>query len=593
MHQTGSIDPFLSRQIRWARTIGSGLVLSLLVLLMGCTDQSTKNIANQENPASPETLDTEIYVARYDDLVSAGLGLDGLRAPQPVAPASSAESPTPEDLRTLAFYTHFNGLSAAKIPKGLGSFHDMGLPTVAGREVSTWRSVEGTSHKARVLLQIPDGFLAQSPCLVVAPASGSRGVYGAAPLVAPWALPKGCAVVYTDKGAGTDYFDLASNTGVDLRGQRRPVNSAELGFQPAVDQTSERGNSSLVATAHAHSQSNVEAYWGLYTLEAARWAQSYLRQNHGVEPGRPITTMAAGLSNGGQAVLRALEADENSLLDAVVAVMPNITPPAIPSLYTYASVAALAQPCLLGDAEFASALPFANPLLIGFGAIRCQSLHDAGLIDAPSPEAARAWLGSVGFDDDSLTFSASIVVLDVWRTVLANYASAYMKTAYDQMPCGYALDAQKATPLEKAQWWATGSGSPPHTGITLIDSQASVHPQDPHFAGLLCLYNLKDEPTLKASVEKIRARAQWSSTVPVFITHGQLDALIPANLSSRPYVAQAKEAGMAVTYQEIEGAQHFDAFLNLLPTDQGWTPILPYGWEAMDKAWEALGASDQ
>src|SRR3546814_7171559 len=45
-------------------------------------------------------------------------------------------------------------------------------------------------------------------CVVVAPASGSRGVYGAISIAGAWGLPKGCAVAYTDKGAGTDYFDL-------------------------------------------------------------------------------------------------------------------------------------------------------------------------------------------------------------------------------------------------------------------------------------------------------------------------------------------------------------------------------------------------
>lgn len=560
------------------------LSLSLvnLSVLVACSAPDQEAI--QTDPDVGNSINQEYYIANHSDLVSAGLGLSGLRTPPPAV----AEDTTPENLRALAFHTHYNGLSALNFPDGLGAFHDTALPVVPGREISTWRQLNGSTHRSRVLLQIPDTFQPQEPCLVVAPASGSRGIYGAAPLVAPWALPKGCAVVYTDKGAGTDYFDLSTGTGVDLRGQRRSQGTTTIGFRVEAGPSDEGAMTALVATAHAHSQINVEQFWGEYTLDAVRWAHAYLSQAEGVSSTSPIKTIAAGLSNGGQAVLRALEADDDGLLDAVVAVMPNITPPNTPSLYEYAATAALAQPCLLSDAAFSGSLPFANPLLIAFGANRCQSLFQAGLIDAATPVAARQWLESIGFDEDSFTFSASIVALDIWRTVLVNYASAYMKTPYDQMPCGFAFDGSQASPEQKTQWWATGSGSPPHPGIVLVDSQINKHPTDPHFAGLLCLYNMKEEPTLVDSINAIRAQANWARDIPVFITHGQLDALIPANLSSRPYVAQALEAGLSVQYDEVPGAQHFDAFLNLLPQDQGWTPILPHGWAALDLAWHSL-----
>ena len=573
--------PLLGRLI-----IGLTLGLSFSIIT-GCA--STERQFDNDFEAAPPRIQenhSPLHVQHYDDLVSAGLGIDGLRAPAPIP--ASAELVTPELLRKVAFHAQYNGLSAISTATGLGDFSTTALPVIAGIEVSTWRKLNDIDHQARALLQIPDGFNPDEPCLIVAPASGSRGVYGAVPLVAPWGLPKGCAIVYSDKGAGTDYFDGASQTGVDLMGQRRHKDEARLGFLPPHPPKDSSDYGQALITAHAHSQMNVEAYWGAYTLDAAQWAEHYLTERYDLTEAANLKVIAAGLSNGGQAVLRALESDQSKLLDAVVSIMPNITPPQGRHLYDYAIVAALAQPCAFGDAGFASTLPFANPLLIGFASIRCQSLYGAGLIDSPSPEAALDWLTATGFDADSLTFSASIVALDLWRIILANYASAYMKTGFHEMPCGYGFDASNATDLEKQLWWANGSGSPPNAGITLTDTQMASSPQDPHFAGLHCLYALRDDPALQASLNMITAKAKWPHPVPVYITHGQVDALIPATFSSRPYVAQAKAAGMMVSYEEIEGAQHFDAFLNVLPAEQGWVPILPAGWQALDQAWSDL-----
>ncbi len=563
------------------RALFFGLTASLLVTACSGPEEAPTS-------ATP-SFHTDQIVSEHTDLVSAGLGIAGLRGPRPEA--TDPTTPSADELRAMAFHTHFNGLSAINTSDGLGEFGAQGLPVVAGTEIMAWHRVGETDHFARVLLQIPEGFNPQTPCLVVAPASGSRGVYGAVPLVSPWALPKGCAVVYSDKGAGTDYFDVATQTGVQLDGQRVALetdaaNQDLLGFVP------ERGEHndapmSPVAIPHAHSQINVEAYWGTITLSATDWAKSQLAERFSDLDAGSLITMAAGLSNGAQAVLRAVEQDTQGRFDAAVAIMPNISPEGVPALYEYAATAALYQPCLLGDADFAANLPFANPLLIGFGPVRCQSLTEAGLLDEATPQAALETLTSFGFDQDGLMFSASTVVLDVWRTVLVNYASAYLKTPFDQMPCGYGFEASTASAAQKATWWATGSGSPPGDGITLVDAQAT-NPADPHFAGLKCLYDLIEDDQLRASVAQTKASAKWSGDVPVFVVHGQVDGLIPAVFSSRPYVAQARENGMPVDYQEIEGAQHFDAFLNALAADPRWQPILPHGWDALDRAWQAI-----
>ena len=562
------------------------------LLLLACSPQTTDDSADRALAAldvrpKPAAGDSDVLVTTHDDLVSAGLSLDELRGASP-AP-SDPEAPSADELRAMAFHTQFNSLSALRTADGLGTMTEAGLPRVAGVEIMTLRrvlgqDVPGQDHFARALLQIPDSFDEEAPCLVVAPASGSRGVYGAVPLAAPWALPKGCAIVYSDKAAGTDYFDFATQTGVELNGQRGALEETDPVFVPSDTAVS----GPLVATAHAHSQINVEALWGEITLDAARWALGQLAaRGNGLNPDQ-VTVIAAGLSNGGQAVLRALEADEAGIIDAVVSVMPNITPPQAPHLYEYAATAALYQPCLLGDADFAADLPFANPLLIGAGRNRCQSLAEAGLLDEASPQEARRVLSDLGFDPSSLSFSAAIVALDVWRAVLVNYSAAYLAAPADGMPCGFRFEAPEASLTEKQNWWASTSGSPPGNGVVLVDTMMAGHPTDRYFPGLRCLAELTDDRRLQAATAATRAKASWPHDIPVFIVHGQHDALIPAAFSSRPYVAQARANGMSVDYREISGAQHFDAFLNVLPGEHAWVPILPEGWAALDRAWSAL-----
>ena len=512
------------------------------LLAVGCSDAPAPADMQQANPPTQPVVVTE-----HADLVSAGLGLAGLRgeAPTPANP----RQPTAQALRQLAVHTQYNSLAAIQTDSGLGDFVDTDLPQVGGVEVLSWLALPDMPHRSRVLLQIPETFDAASPCLIAAPASGSRGVYGATPLVAPWALPKGCAVVYTDKGAGTDYVDVNARTGVALTGERVALANDAVGFVPPslADGEASSDTPASVATPHAHAGVSIEPHWGAYTLAAIDWAMAQLADRFG-QPDTPdsITTLAAGLSNGGAAVLHALEADTDQTIDAAVAVMPNITPPGTPPLYRYAATAALYQPCALGDAEFAGELPFANPLVIGFGPVRCQNLHDAGMLDEPTPAAAREVLAEAGFDADALVFSAATVALDVWRSVLVNYASAYLATGVDDMPCGYRFDATTASEQDKAQWWATENGTPPSETINIVEARDDKLANDPHFKGLICLHGLLDTPAMQSALASIEARAAWPHAIPVEIVHGQVDALIPAALSSRPYVAQAQAQGMAL-----------------------------------------------
>jgi hydroxybutyrate-dimer hydrolase len=555
---------------------GLCLVIVAGLGLAGC--QSGDAPANGEPDWPVGTRVTEHRAG--DDLVSAGLGLDGLtrEAPAPDDPAA----PTPDELRRIAIHGAWNGLAALNPAGGRGAIFD-DVPVVAGREMAAFRTLPGRSHPARVLVQLPDAFDADRPCVVAAPASGSRGVYGAIPLVGPRALPAGCAVVYTDKGAGTDFFDHADGSGVSLAGLRRPRGEARLGFEPEADPAA--ADAGLLAMPHAHSGDHPEADWGAYVLDAIAFAFEVLEAAYDRPfPSAETRVVVAGLSNGAGAALRAAEQDDNGLIDAVVAVMPNVSPPGVPHLYDYATLAALYQPCTLADLDRTMALPLGNPLLAAAGRQRCASLAGEGMLAAPDPALARQALQAAGFADEALELTAVNVALDLWRTVALNYASAYLRRGAADMPCGFSLHGRDATPAQRQSWWASHSGIGASSGIELNDALADG--RDPTLPGLLCLRDLiegdgEDAATLRAAVDQTRATAQLPD-IPVVIVHGRHDGLVPAAFSSRPYVERARGNGARLAYWEVVNAQHFDVLLAAPAVAERLVPILPYGWHGLE-----------
>ncbi len=531
----------------------------------------------------PGALDWRVTEHRNgDDLLTAGLGLSGLQRPATALP------PWPEadaqDLRRLAIHSAWTGLAALNPAGGAGGLFDE-LPLVPGQEFSLRQVMQGRHHPVRYLVQLPDAFDPSHPCLVAAPASGSRGIYGAISLAGGWALPRGCAVVYTDKGAGTDFFSYDDAHGVGLDGRRRPVADIDdLAMRPAS--VPDGRDPDGIYMPHAHSGDHPEADWGRHTLQAIELARALLSERFGDDLDEErLRVIATGLSNGGGAALRAAEQDDRGLIDAVVAVMPNISAPETPHLFDYARLAALLQPCLLADAEATLAKPLGNPMLVAAGQQRCASLAEAGWMDAPEPALAREALQSAGFDDAALSLAASNVALDLWRSVLVSYASAYLRRHAFDMPCGYGFSVASASNDQRQAWWPSHSGVGAGGGIELLDGLAEGN--DRAFNGLLCLHALAEQgneegAALRAAIEATRATARLPD-IPVLVVHGLRDGLIPAAFSARPYVEQARGHGARIGYWEITRAQHFDALLALPPVAESLVPILPYGWRGLDQ----------
>jgi hydroxybutyrate-dimer hydrolase len=531
-----------------------------------------------------------------DDLLTAGLGLAGLRSLTPPAFADPA-APTVAELRRRAIWNNWRGIADLAPGGGYGELYGS-TATVPGREFSTFATVPGARHPHRVLAQVPDAFDRGRRCLLVAPSSGSRGVYGAIAVAGAWGLPKGCAVVYTDKGTGTDYFDLDARRGARADGTVGAEAGGGLAFAPEAP-AGARG----VAFKHAHSQDNPEADWGMHVRQAAVFALQVLGLAFPDEA--PFTfdntrVIAVGISNGGGAVLRAAEQD-GDWLDAVVAAEPSVLVDGAGSraLYDYATEAALLMPCALVAMENLPQPPLQTQARAGW-IQRCASLRDAGLIEGADTDAqardARARLHAEGWTDEALRAGALSVGFDLWRAVAVTYASAYGRYGVGEHPCGYAwaMSAPDGTPrtasaAERAAWWSDASGIPPGAGVGIVDEVAKI---DPAAIRLRCLRDLwggasVDADRVRRGVAETRAGLPRAG-LPVTVIHGVDDGLIPMAFTSAPYVAKARAAGRDVRFWQVRNAQHFDAFLGLPDYGARYLPMLPYVYAALDRTLAAL-----
>lgn len=561
------------------RVFTAALPLALAATACGPTDDP--GTGPQAQSMMEDAFSVPVRITEHrgeDDLVSAGLGLAGLTAA--ASTPANPDAPSAAELRRLAIHVNWNGIGPLSPAAGLGGLFST-LPHVPGREFHAFLMLPSADQPFRVAVQVPDEVNRESPCLVVAPASGSRGIYGAIAMAAPWALPRGCAVTYTDKAVGTDIFDFSDNTATNLAGQRVAAGSEPVGLVFDAPEAV----SDVVGMRHAHSGDHPEADWGRHVLAAAAFGLDVMSValNEDINS-RNTRVIAAAVSNGGNAVLRAAEADNEGLIDAVVSVMPNITPLGQPPLYAYATLAALYQPCLLADASFTEDLALGNPALVAAGELRCSSLAGAGMLEKADPDLARAVLAEAGFDDQALRQAAVNVALDFWRSVAVTYASSYLQRGPFGMPCGYSLEAPEATTAQRQTWWGSHSGIAPGGGIEIIDSLAEG--EDPAFNGLVCLRNLvagesQDADLVRATLLSAQATAMLPD-IPVLVIHGRDDGLIPVALSSRPYVQMASNHGADIAYWEIEHVQHFDALLGAPGVAGRYVSVMPYGWAGLD-----------
>ncbi|MGO4220574.1 3-hydroxybutyrate oligomer hydrolase family protein [Lysobacter sp. TAF61] len=530
-----------------------------------------------------------------DDLLSAGLGLAGLRAMTPPAFADAAH-PGAGELRRRALWNNWRGIADLAPGGGYGELYGS-TASVPGREYSALATVAGATQPHRVLVQVPDAFDVGKRCVVVTASSGSRGIYGAIAVAGAWGLPKGCAVAYTDKGAGTDYFDLDAGQGVRADGTVGARGDG-LAFEPVSNA------SSGVAFKHAHSRDNPEADWGRHVKQAAQFALQSL--DSAFPQAAPFTfdntrVIAVGISNGGGAVLRAAELD-GDWLDAVVAGEPNVYVDGAGSraLYDYTTEAALLMPCALLHLQNLPQPPL-TAQVAPLWTQRCVALKAAGLIEgndtAAQAKSAYDALKAHGWSDEALHAGALSVGFDLWRAVAVTYASAYGRYGVGELPCGNRYSAinpdvspRAASASERAAWWSDASGIPPGAGVNILEQ----NPAAP-LTTLQCLRALwtgddADAQRVRKGIAETRAGLPRKG-LPVVVIHGSDDGLIPPAFTSAPYVKQAQAAGRDVRYWQVRNAQHFDGFLGLPDYGARYVPLLPYVYSALDRVNAALDGS--
>jgi hydroxybutyrate-dimer hydrolase len=581
------------------KTIRHAAVAILVLMLAACA-------ATPRRAAPEPAMFTSQRVSEHrgsDDLLTAGLGLDGLRAMVPPAFADAGH-PTAIELRRRAIWSNWRGIADLAPGGGYGVVYGS-TQAVPGREFSAYAKVPGANQPHRVLVQVPDMFDRSRRCVVVTASSGSRGIYGSIAVAGAWGLPKGCAVAYTDKGAGTDYFDLDVQAGSRADGTIGIVGTdTDLAFVPDADV-----GASGVAFKHAHSGDNPEADWGRHVQQAAEFALQAL--NEALPDAAPFNfdntrVIAVGISNGGGAVLRAAELD-GGWLDAVVAGEPNIHVEGGRPLYDFTTEAALLMPCALLHLPQASlAQPPLRAQVEPSWTQRCASLRAAGLVDGDdvAAQAKNAYdkLRANGWTDGALRSGAASVGFDLWRAVAVTYASAYGRYGVGDHPCGYGFSAQNvdfsaraATAAERAAWWSDAAGIPPGNGVGIVDGKPA--PPDFTLPGLQCLRALWDGQG--ADADRVRAgiaetgAALPRAGLPVIVLHGLDDGLVPPAFTSAPYVAMAQAARRDVRYWQVRNAEHFDAFLGFPDYAARFVPMLPYVYAALDRVDAVLDGKAQ
>jgi len=451
--------------------------------------------------------ETEEFDGITNDLLTGGKGFKGFLEKKPPA-FKHPEKPDIKDIRTRAIWYNYRALMDLDSPC-YGRYYGPGAgysspSMIAGKEIMAL-SNEGVT----MMIQIPQHFNADNPYLVAVPSSGSRGVYGGIGVVGEWALKRGFAVVYTDKGTGVGYHILDDDKVILVDGRVVSRETAE-GRSPFDALSTSTGNRATIlvehnaawphriAVKHTHSGVNLQKNWGRYVLEAITFARTVL-ETYWPGIGEKLKVIAGGISNGGLSSIMAKEMDNEGLIDAVAVSEPNVTPncrdmfsivqgddPPITnhskSLADYATLFNIYQPCASLSQETEGA-PFRFD---AFGMTRtmceerCFSLKEKSLLTGETIEElsnhALNILRSYAVNKEQEILLPSHYTLDVARSIAVTYISQYACAGAIDHLAGYSFAAvdenghpRSLTPAETASLFSDQSGIPPFSIIKLIN----------------------------------------------------------------------------------------------------------------------------
>ncbi|NJL06775.1 MAG: D-(-)-3-hydroxybutyrate oligomer hydrolase [Chloroflexaceae bacterium] len=551
----------------------------------------------------PDFVQGEISTNEYDgiinDLLTAGLGAAGFAAGNTAPAFADPTNPTAAELRRRAIFNNYLALVPNAPGGGYGTLFGPAVGVdgdgkIPGKEYLAFADDGPGAKNVTLMVQIPNSFDPAKPCIITAPSSGSRGIYGAIGTSGEWGLKKGCAVAYTDKGTGLGVYDLASRTVNVIDGTRTDAIAAgqRSNFTPRIaGETYLIDLPNRIAIKHAHSRQNPEADWGLNVLQSIEFAFYVLNleENFGASGITPANTtvIAASVSNGAGASIRAAEQDTQGLIDGIAISEPNVQPMlttpvtinqgsttwsgdnvgrTLLDYYTYLN---LYQACAnLAPANATAPLNLVAPAL---GAGRCQSLREAGLLTSDTLTAqaieAQEKINAYGILTEQNILLPSHFFANTVESISVLYANSYGRFGVEENLCGFSY-AQiaagvpiTATAAILASQFSDSNGIPPSAGLALINDRAqggafenrnslsSNGRQDQNLDGALCLrriatgQNLDGSPVTGVELEQHQRIMQGISEVkatgnlrdvPLVIVNGRNDAVLGPNHTSRP-----------------------------------------------------------
>jgi hydroxybutyrate-dimer hydrolase len=593
------------------------------------------------------------YDGVSNDLLTAGLGKTGLGSA--VAPGfADPLNPTAEELRRSAIYNNYRALVDPTPGGGYGTLYgpnvtaDGAVTTseglIAGDEYIAYEHGNG---RVTMMVQVPASFDPMNSCIVTAPSSGSRGVYGAIATAGEWGLKHGCAVAYTDKGTGTGAHDLQNNTINLTRGERADAATADdtANFIAPISNSQRAAYNAATpnrfAFKHAHSQLNPEKDWGRNVLRSIEFAFDVLSDKFH-ERGIKITkqntiVIASSVSNGGGASVRAVEQDDDHLIDGLAVAEPNVNP-------KFTSKFSIVQGS--GTPLFAHSQPLMNyttlvnvfqgcadlaPANAGAGLnlapspARCADLHTKGLLASTSltdqANEAQKIINDFGILPEQNLVQPGYWFANVSQSISVTYANAYGRFSVLDNLCAYSLAAAAPgaapvplAPMSEAIIFGTSNGIPPTSGLALINNAASGGPKedrgstpDQNLDGALCLRSLatgKDAVTgaplgglqkaqanrIDEGVEQILATGKLSR-IPAIFVQGRNDGILPPNFTSRAYFGLnnvVDGSTSSLRYYEVTNAHHLDSFNQFPGYNANYIPLHRYFLQAMDLMYDHL-----
>jgi len=567
-----------------------GVIITSLFLSAcgGGSDSTSPALVPVSN--TQETFIRQISVASYttqdNDLLTAGFGQDALPTAQPNIFDSIA--PRHNEIRSRSIVKAYQSQLDMRSRSGYGSLYGPAVPNLSngGRVQGTeYSAFLENSQNSAIRVLIPTAFNRFSPCLVAVGTPAYDDVYSAAPVFGEWALKNSCAVVYTDKGAGSGGHDLDNDNVGLIDGLRSSAANAVskdaqgVPITPVVSRShfTAQGNSSMtlpsyssifphrVALKQAHSQVNPEKDWGQFMLNSIEGAFEVLNRmdafgNRTSLNAENTLVIATGLGTGGAAALRAAEQDSTRLIDAVVAAAPLVSPRTTQnfsirhnrtevydssvlnkSIFEVLAFQNLYQPCVNSSTQL-------NGKTIGSGA-RCEFLRDRGIISSNSRSAqintATQALRQYGILSEALETAPMYLAAEKYVGYVVANANAYGRFSVVDNLCNYSYAAvstgnqPRALSLsEQASLFFAGTGIAPDNLLKLINNNDNgLHDPAQNYLvstaqyaeGALCLQRLASgeglDGTLLNSVEQQRATR---------VQDGILDILANGNLRGKP-----------------------------------------------------------